>query len=106
MGRFYSLVNFTKKESICVGKAGEEPVFQILKEMKKRFQWNLDIDKIELCDSENLWMIGYSSITDSDSEGDESSSSKENHKLREKFIERDADFRWSERTELWNNLKQ
>lgn len=106
MGRMHTLVNFTKREKICVGKPGEEPVFQILKEMKTRFQWDLESDQIELVDSENLWIMGYATINEDDDERGISTEEKkqDDGMRREVFLDREAEFPWRERSRLWRNL--
>jgi len=98
MGRMYILVNFTKKEQICVGKSGEEPVIQILKEMKKRFEWDLN-DMIELVDDDILWDMGYTTIS-----GEDESKCKNDGMKREIFLDRENEFPWKERSKLWKNL--
>ncbi len=47
-----SLVNFTRKEEICVGKPSEEPVISILRLMGKKYGWDIINDVIELWDDE------------------------------------------------------
>ncbi|MDD4930731.1 MAG: hypothetical protein PHG66_01075 [Candidatus Colwellbacteria bacterium] len=102
----HTLVNFTKRERICVGKPGEEPVFQILKEMKSRFQWDLETDQIELVDSENLQSMGYASIDGDDDGRDTNTEEKkqDDGMKREVFLDRGSEFPWQERSELWKNL--
>lgn len=90
MGRMITLVNFTKMEQICVGKSGEQPIFQILKEMKRRFNWNLDNDLIELVDSDILRDIRY--------KGDDSED--------EMFVDRGQEFPWRDRSTLWDNIRK
>lgn len=103
MGRISALVNFTKKERIFVGKSGEEPVIQILKEMKKKFQWDLDNDCIELCDSENMSRLGYCNNEDSSDEDDESGDSNI-VKSKDIFITREG-IHWKDVDNLWEDIK-
>jgi len=80
---FMTLVNITKKEYICVGKPGEEPLFQVLKEMKRLFQWNIESDFIEFLkyDNEFLEQMGHPKIeymNDDDEQDDDVESNRDN----------------------------
>lgn len=61
MGVYSTLYNFTKKQKLCVGKSGEEPVIATLHLLSQKFGWDLVNDKIEMFDSCNApeWLQAW-----------------------------------------------
>jgi len=104
---FLTLINFSKKEQICIGRSGEEPIIQILKQMQLRFKWNLEQDLIEVCDDENVSELGWKQeIYTDDEEDDDSDSECVEVNKAPKFIDRGINFGWKERQALWNLMKK
>jgi len=90
---FLTLINFTKKEHISLGKAGEEPILGVLKQMQILFGWSFDQDMIEVCDCETIFTLGWHHELN-----------EEDDIIPEKFIDRGDALPWKERS--WESLKK
>jgi len=102
------MVNFTKKEYICVGKPGEEPIIQILLLMCKMFNWNMSVDKIEIIrDRSEIVEMGYPGIISED-DADEEDADEEDEEEQSGvsiWTNRGTAIEWTERCKLWGRLK-
>ena len=92
------LISFTKKQYLCVGKPGEEPIIAVLRHLSQDHNWDLNKDKIELMTSDqaDIYNINIGNFEDDDEE-------PKKDDTRDKYQDLGEVFDWQMRIKKWDD---